>query len=381
MRHRFALILILLICTASFSAANPGGEGDSIQSQQCGGSCHGDAGQNITSAAVISVVAQQQVWAGLLTTVDVVVENPQLSNQRMLGVFLLVNDRGAKDTPGHQGWQIVADPNGGANNYVEKSVARSAENITFTWTLRAPVAGNYDLLASIHHGGTSQPAHGNSPSISFAVVEPPANLPRLSTDFTPPSTRSLGEETTIELVTDDVDSFSIEWRTEGGSIETLNVTEGKFTLPAAVNAGKIEWRAHLNGEGPSQTTPWFALISQEPAWQIDEPTLFLQGLAMMLLLAGLVMLQRPSSEVEKIPIAVDATALVEATHFATGQPPAAFAPAPMPAALPAPATLPQLIPTPAPMPAIPLEGIPVGWSMEQWRHYGQEHLDKNKGGG
>ena len=390
MRHRFVLALILLICTASLSTANPGGEGDSIQSQQCGGSCHGDAGQNVTSAAVVSVVAQQQVWAGLLTTVDVVVENPQLSNQRMLGVFLLINDRGAKDTPAHEGWEIVADPNGGANNYVEKSVARSAANITFTWTLRAPVAGNYELLASIHHGGTSQPEHGNSPTISLSVVEPPENLPRLSSDFTPPSTRSLGEETTIELVTDDVDSFFIEWRTEGGAPQSLNGSEGEFTLPAAVNAGKIEWRAHLNGEGPTQPTPWFALISQEPAWQVEEPALFLQGMAMMLLFAGLIMLQRPSggSGGEKIPIAVDATALVEATHFATSQlpPPLAQAPIPTTSQLPpplasAPATLPQLIPTPAPMPTIPLEGIPTGWSLEQWRHYGQGYLDKNKEGG
>jgi hypothetical protein len=343
------------------------------------------------------VVAQQQVWAGLFTTVDVVVENPQLSNQRMLGVFLLINDRGAKDTPAHEGWEIVADPNGGANNYVEKTVARSAANITFTWTLRAPVAGNYELLASIHHGGTSQPEHGNSPTISLSVVEPPENLPRLSSDFTPPSTRSLGEETTIELGTDDVDSFSVEWRTEGGAPQSLNVSEGEFTLPAAVNAGKIEWRAHLNGEGPTQTTPWFALISQEPAWQVEEPALFLQGMAMMLLFAGLVMLQRPSGGGEKIPFAIDATALVEATHFATSQlPPPALveathfatsqlppplASAPIPTTSQAPATLPQLIPTPAPMPTIPLEGIPIGWSMEQWRHYGQEYLNKNEGGG
>ncbi|MBT6644421.1 MAG: hypothetical protein HOB52_01285, partial [Euryarchaeota archaeon] len=130
-----------------------------------------------------------------------------------------------------------------------------------------------------------------------------------------------------------------------------------------------------NGEGPTQTTPWFALISQEPAWQVEEPALFLQGMAMMLLFAGLIMLQRPSggSGGEKIPIAVDATALVEATHFATSQLPPPLASAP--------ATLPQLIPTSAPMPTIPLEGIPTGWSMEQWRHYGQGYLDKNKEGG
>jgi hypothetical protein len=45
-----------------------------------------------------------------------------------------------------------------------------------------------------------------------------------------------------------------------------------------------------------------------------------------------------------------------------------------------------MVPVPPAYPPIPLEGIPVGWTMDQWHHFGQEHLDKlnrenNLGGG
>ena len=386
MRIRLIIVLSVLILSATLSAANPGGEGDSLQSMQCGGSCHGDAGQNVTSAAEVTVMAQEQVWAGLLTTVEVTITNPVVSNTRMLGVFLLINDQAAKDTPAHDGWGIVADPNGGMNNYVEKRLARAADNATFTWTLRAPPAGDYSLLATIHHGGAydGKPAHGTAETIFLNIAEPPENLPQLSAKFTPPATRELGEETTIELSTVNVESFTVEWRTDGGIPAVLNVSEGEFTLPAAVNPGSIEWRAHLSGEGPDQTTPWFALIAEEPGWQIEEFALYMQAFALFFLFAGLVMSQRPGSgdgDVDKIPLAIDATTMVEQTLVMAAPlatPPATPQALPPPLDAPAPAavTMPQMIPVPPAYPPIPLEGIPVGWTMEQWHHYGQGHLDK-----
>ena len=30
-------------------------------------------------------------------------------------------------------------------------------------------------------------------------------------------------------------------------------------------------------------------------------------------------------------------------------------------------------------PALPAEGLPQGWTMEQWTHYGQQYLDRMKG--
>ncbi|MDP6362001.1 MAG: hypothetical protein QF633_02055, partial [Candidatus Poseidoniaceae archaeon] len=30
-------------------------------------------------------------------------------------------------------------------------------------------------------------------------------------------------------------------------------------------------------------------------------------------------------------------------------------------------------------PMLPAEGLPQGWTMEQWSHYGQQYLDRMKG--
>ena len=46
--HTTFVLLLLLLCSA-FGAADPGGNGDSIQNMQCGGACHGDASINETS--------------------------------------------------------------------------------------------------------------------------------------------------------------------------------------------------------------------------------------------------------------------------------------------------------------------------------------------
>jgi hypothetical protein len=47
-------------------------------------------------------------------------------------------------------------------------------------------------------------------------------------------------------------------------------------------------------------------------------------------------------------------------------------------ALPALPALQQPIPAPASgVPPVPAEGLPTGWTMEQWTHYGQQWLEKN----
>lgn len=57
----------------------------------------------------------------------------------------------------------------------------------------------------------------------------------------------------------------------------------------------------------------------------------------------------------------------------------------VPAAMPTPAPAPAApAPAPAPaadegMPPLPPGGLPAGWTMEQWKHYGQQWLDQNQG--
>ena len=70
-----------------------------------------------------------------------------------------------------------------------------------------------------------------------------------------------------------------------------------------------------------------------------------------------------------------------------GLPPAGMPPAGLPPAstkavptLPVPAPAPALPPSPAPAvqqgPPLPPGGLPAGWTMEQWQHYGHEWLKR-----
>ncbi len=65
-----------------------------------------------------------------------------------------------------------------------------------------------------------------------------------------------------------------------------------------------------------------------------------------------------------------------------GLPPAGMPPKPLPKLpLPAPIPAPMPAPTPAPAPVagppLPATGLPVGWTMEQWQHYGHQWLQQN----
>jgi len=53
------------------------------------------------------------------------------------------------------------------------------------------------------------------------------------------------------------------------------------------------------------------------------------------------------------------------------------APAPVAAAPAAPAQAPAPAAPEGDMPPLPAGGLPTGWTMEQWRHYGQQWLEQN----
>ena len=250
--------------------------------------------------------------------------------------------------------------------YKRQRVANGEDSISVTWTLKAPTsAGSYDLLASIQHGGIGNSAsiHGNSLPISFEILEPPEDLPRLAPDFIPPSTRTLNQETRITLETEDVTDYIVEMRVPGAQSVILEVVDGSFTIPPAINPGSIEWRATLSGVGPDQQTPWFTLIAVEEGWQADRLELYLQSFALMFLLLGLVLVSNSRKEVEKIDL-VGALGLPESNPNQQQ-------------ILPLQATTNptvDLLPVVPMGPQVPPEGLPEGWTMEQWQHYGEQYL-------
>ena len=157
------------------------------------------------------------------------------------------------------------------------------------------------------------------------------------------------------------DSATVELK-NGGEVITIPVIDNKFTIPAAVNPGAVEWRVIMEGEGPTQHSPWFRITAQEPGWEVDEFALYLQGFALFALGVGLVVLQRSKGE-DIEPSKYDNTADVT-SQFGRIQ-----------------NTSPTMVELPSVGPPIPEQGLPEGWTMEQWEYYGQEHLDNLAGGG
>ena len=366
MRLKLLAVLVILLMSATTSVANPGGEGDDVRSRDCAGSCHADPSINGQTDATLTVNNPGTVYSGLLVEITTSIQGATVSSSNLMGMALLVNDDGAKDLPANTGWEVVTDPNGGTNNYVE--VRGDFSDDTRSWTLRAPsTTGTYSLYLAVQHGSSSggKAMTGISAPTMIEVVKVPENLPRLAADWEPVNSRTIGEETVIEIETEDVDSIEVEIK-QGSEVITMTVDDSTFTVPAALNPGVVEWRVVMHGEGPSQTSPWFRLTAVEQGWEVDEMALYLQGIAVLLLCAALVNIKRPDNEIEtKVYDNTDqiATQSVEPISL---QPESRWSQQPT---------------QQNSGPPLPPEGLPAGWTMEQWIHYGQEHLDRINGGG
>ena len=302
MKRAASLIVVaMLLLMPTMGSANPNGVGSGTFDAQCGGACHGDADMNRSSLATVVVGAPEVAYEGLLTSASITVSNIQTTTSGLLGFFLLSDLSGAGDTPSDAGWAIISNSEGGTENYVEAHIEAGQTEHKVEWTLRAPNVGQYSLYGAIHHGaedGSEAPFFGASASAATVEVrQVPEDLPRLSSDFEPPTVRTVGETTTVTMTTAFVDEVQVEWRLPGGEATVVPVeADGEawsFELPATLQPVAVQWRAHLAGEGPDQTTPWFTIQSEEPRWTVDENAAYLQSLAMTLaFMAAFLSLQR-----------------------------------------------------------------------------------------
>jgi len=293
MRIKATIILCLLLLATNLGAAEPGGVGDGVYDMQCGGACHGDSDQNATSSASLILTTESHIYAGQATTFSLQVDQLTNSPYVPIGLFLLSDTTGYRDTPQDIGWQILSDSNGAVNNYIE--VTGLVDGDTIDWVLRAPEVGNYTFFASIQHGGNNAPHFGISQAYTVEVLPIPDNLPRLTEEFTPIVAREVGEQTSFQLSTEDADTVVVEWRIDGGvanqAIVTGDAVNGFMVeLPTANQPSSMQWRAVLEGEGPQQTSPWFTLVTNEQSFSIDATAVYLQGISVLIFFAGLTVL-------------------------------------------------------------------------------------------
>ncbi len=355
-RLRVLLVFSLLICVSSFSQANPGGVGDGIFDMQCGGACHGDSSLNQTSSALIEFEIEGTPYLEQPISINAVASGSQLSIYDNIGMFLLTDTTGHSDTPKDAGWEILSDSNGGNNNYLEGKMDSSSNNFSVSWTVKPTELTSTTFYVSIHHGGDDIPYFGISQGVEIEVLPIPDNLPRLASDFIPQTSRDLGEETIMKIETEDASNVLIEWKIEGSTISTLSANSSEngiwqFNVPASNQPSMLQWRAILEGEGPSQTTPWFTLVAQEPPFEVDEAAVYLQSFALFIFVIGMVLtLQTKYSRDLVVEKQWEQTDTVINQESDNNPPP------------------------------LPNGQLPPGWTMEQWEWYGHEYVSEQEAG-
>ena len=307
MKQKLVLLLALSLLVPLHVSGNPGGVGNSLENMQCGGACHGDANQNATSNLQLSLQPSGTVWAGQPTEITVQISGFDTSHDiDQIGIFLLSSTNANNDIPTTDGWSILSDGMGGSNNYIEYASIGS-NVLTHSWILRADEVGEKVLYVSVHHGDNSgvdagSPFFGVSQAFEITVEAIPENLQRIDPEYQPPTSREVGESTTLCIETIAASSVSIEWREPSGESYQVETTQNNgcwnAVLPSALLPSTIEWRAILDGEGPQQTTPWFSLTSAEPTWEADETALLLQSIAHFVLFFGVVLLVRKPKRID-----------------------------------------------------------------------------------
>ena len=107
----------------------------------------------------------------------------------------------------------------------------------------------------------------------------------------------------------------------------------------------------MNGDGPTQITPWFRIAAQEPALEVNQLQVYLQSFAFCIIFLTLVLTlqSRYLNDQEDLPKEIDQTNLMSKQEDSLDS-----------------------------TPPLPEGGLPNGWTMEQWKWYGREYLEDLK---
>jgi len=322
-----ATIAAMLLATQG-TVANPGGEGDGNRDFTCGGSCHGDPGLSAPSSATISISSSNTAFTGTAYQFETMIEIPEISHSRLLGVFLLSSTNGNGDHPDDYGWNILQDPAGTSANYVEVIVPNSG-SVSLSWVLNAPeAAGDFDLLVAIHHGAgyPGDVAYlGVSDTHSVEVNPVPANLPGFAPDWTAPHYRVTGDTSPVSLMTQNTTDVVVEWKLEGESLSHTAIVEAGaenewlVQLPATMGDGRIVYRVTTSNGEFDVVQPWLTMGTIPPEFDGSLWGARAQGFAgafmIIALMANLQGMLQPARRKDDL----DQTAEVEAAETSTAE--------------------------------------------------------------
>tara|TARA_B110000093_G_C12971845_1_gene413028 strand:- start:5059 stop:6162 length:1104 start_codon:yes stop_codon:yes gene_type:complete len=298
MRSRFlvlSVILVLLLASSS-GVANPGGKGDSNRDFTCGGSCHGDPSLSSVSSADIRIDAASTAFSGTATEISISVSGMELSENNLVGVFLLSSKNGNDDHPEDHGWQIIQDPNGGTSNYVEV-ISENDNSITVSWVLLAPIdEGTKQIFASIHHGSfynhDNKAYIGETDGLLVSIEPVPENYPRLKEGWVSPDERISGDSSPIIVRTVNTDSLSVFWRLSGESqshqatVLMIEDQEWEVSLPATLGDTRIEYQIIASKDDFNNQIPWLSMGTSDPYFDGTSLGAKLQSLSFTLIILG-----------------------------------------------------------------------------------------------
>lgn len=264
--------LVAVLLFASGGHGNVNGAGDGNEEYDSGGSCHTTPG----TGTITAVTSTPNPTTGQSITVTVTVTATALSSQKLVGVFLVRALQTSNSQPSVDGWIILSDPNGGANNYVEKTAVSVGTPTDFVWTVKAPATpGTYRLYARAHHGATPTAALflDFTTGLTFNVQPPGAGAPAI--EHQPPQSVRPGVQTLIEATMRNATRANLTWKnSEMASSLQVSMTNTstqrdsgwlyQAVIPAQDSPTQITYEINATSATGIHTTASYSFAVTEP---------------------------------------------------------------------------------------------------------------------